>query len=431
MTESEKIMIAGCAAGAAAAAVPTVYGFLKASAAAKPIAETDFLHAENAAFVNENGIVTSLRGINLNDDIFYFCNADIDSVKGYDVFYALEKRFGSYGARQLVQKYYENFIAPSDIKFIKKLGANCVRIPLRYRYLCKKESCKDDIDFEKLDALIGKCRKAGLYVILELHSAPGYQNTDSACGSNDKSILFDSGKEGFEARNATIRFWTQVASHYKDEPAVAAYDILNRPLSRMADWESRVDTLNKFYRRICKAIRNVDERHVIITEAAGTPDTLPDAAELANIAYGFYSHFRTSFETDALVKQVNKYKSSGIPCVVCKIRAEESLAHSLSSLNDSGISWLVGDYKGSGFKSAFVFGGSAPEADLALDSYEVIGEKWSKPLATKNFTENKEMTSILKDAFKYGEVFVLPEGKTKKKSQIKVKVGAKLIVGKA
>lgn len=431
MTESEKIMIAGCAAGAAAAAVPTVYGFLKASAAAKPIAGTDFLHAENAAFVNENGIETYLRGINLNDDIFYCSKADIDSVKGYDVFYALEKRFGSYGAKQLAQKYYENFIAPSDIKFVKKLGANCVRIPLRYRYLCKKDSCKDDIDFEKLDAVIEKCRKAGLYVILELHSAPGYQNTDSACGSNDKSILFDSGKDGFEARNATIRFWTQVASHYRDEPTVAAYDLLNRPLSRIADWESRVDTLNKFYRRICKAIRTVDERHIIIMEAAGTPDSLPDATDLSNIAYGFYSHFRTSFETEALINHVKTYKSRGIPCIVCKIRAKESFSSSLISLNDSGISWLVGDYKGSGLKSAYIFGGSVPEADLMLDSYEVIGQKWSKPLATKNFTENTEMTAILKEAFRYGKVLALPERKTKKKPQIKVRVGAKLIVGKA
>lgn len=431
MTENEKIMIAGCAAGAAAATVPAVYGFIKASAAAKPIAESDFLHTENAAFVNENGIATPLRGINLNDDIFFFSKADIESPKGYDVFYSLEKRFGNYGARQLVQKYYENFISPSDIKFIKKLGANCVRIPLRYRYLCKKESCKDDIDFEKLDFLVEKCRKAGLYVIFELHSAPGFQNTDSACGSSDKSILFDSGKDGFESKNAVIRFWTQVASHYKDEPTVAAYDLLNRPLNRIADWESKVDTLNKFYRRICKAIRMIDSRHIIITEAAGTPDTLSSHTDISNIAYGFYSHFHTTFETDALINQVRIYKNSGIPCIVCKIRAEENLAESLTTLNDGGISWLIGDYKGSGLKSAFLFGGSIPEADLTLDSYEIIGQKWSKPLATKNFTENKEITAILKDAFGYGCTLVLPEGKTKKnRPQFKVKVGAKLIVGK-
>lgn len=431
MTESEKIMIAGCAAGAAAAAVPTVYGFMKASAAAKPIADSDFLHTENAAFVNENGDETSLRGVNLNDDIFYFSKADIESPKGYDVFYALEKRFGSYGARQLCQKYYENFITPSDIKLIRKLGANCVRIPLRFKYLCKKDSCKDDIDFDKLDVLVEKCRKAGIYVIFELHSAPGYQNTDSACGSGDESVLFDSGKDGFEARNSVIRFWTQVASHYKDEATVAAYDLLNRPLSRIADWESKVETLNKFYRRAIKAIRAVDERHIVITEAAGTPDSLPETTELVNVAYGFYSHFRTTFEAAALLRQVKIYKKNNIPCIVCKIRAEENLAESLTALNDSGISWLIGDYKGSGFKSAYIFGGSVPEADLTLDSYEEIGNKWSKPLATKNFTENKEMTAVLKDAFKYGSVFVLLEGKSKKsKPQIKVRVGSKLIIGK-
>lgn len=423
-------MIAGCAAGAAAAAVPTVYGFMKASAAAKPIADEDFLHAENGGFVTENGVRVSLRGINLNDDIFYFSKADIDSPKGYDVFYALESRFGSYGARQLVKKYYENFISPSDIKFIKKLGANCVRIPLRYRYLCKKENCKDDIDFDSLDILVEKCRKAGLYVIFELHSAPGFQNTDSACGSNDKSILFDSGKDGFEARNATIRFWTQVAAHYKDTPTVAAFDLLNRPLCRIADWDSMLDTLNKFYKRLYKAIRTVDERHIIIMEAAGTPDTLPLENELSNVAYGFYSHFRTTFETDALLNQVHIYKGNGIPCIVCKIRAEENLDSSLTALNDCGISWLIGDYKGSGLKSAYIFGGSVPEADLTLDSYDIIGEKWSKPLKTKNFTENKEMSAVLKNAFKYGACFVETADKPKKnRPQIKVRVGSKMIVG--
>lgn len=354
-------MIAGCAAGAAAATVPAVYGYIKAAAAAKPIAETDFLHTENAAFVNENGIETALRGINLNDDIFYYNKADVESAKGYDVFYALEKRFGSYGARQLAQKYYENFISPSDIKLIRKLGANCVRIPLRFRYLCRKDNCKDDIDFEKLDKLIEKCRKSGLYVILELHSAPGYQNTDSACGSSDESILFNPGKDGFEARNATVRFWTQVASHYKDEPTVAAYDLLNRPLSRIAEWENKLDMLSKFYRRTAKAIRLIDSRHIIITEAAGTPDTLPEKTDISNLAYGFYSHFRTSFETEALIKNVRTYKAKGIPCIVCKIRAEENLASSLTALNDGGISWLIGDYKGSGLKSAYLYGGSVPE----------------------------------------------------------------------
>ncbi len=429
MTDSEKIMVAGCTAGALAATAPAVYGYVKAKTAAKPIAESDFLHTEGAEFVDENGERVVLRGINLNDDIFQFSKPDIDSsAKGYDVFYALESRFGTYGARQLVKKHSEGFIAPSDIKFISKLGANCVRIPVRYKYICSKENCKGDIDFERLDFLIEKCRKAGLYVILELHSAPGFQNTDSACGNNDKSVLFESTKEGFEARNAVVRLWSEIAVHYKDEPTVAAYDLLNRPLNRMAYWDNKLDLLFKFYRRICNAIRNVDERHVIILESAGSHGSLPESTQLKNIAYGFYSRFHTTYEIEALVNSIRTYKNNGIACAVCKIRTEEeNLDYSLRSLSDCGASWLIGDYKGTGLKAAFVFGGNPPAADLVADSYDIINEKWSKPLSTKNYTENKKITAVLKSAFKYGDITV--KAKKKTKPQIKVKVGMKLIKG--
>lgn len=429
MTDNEKIMIAGCAAGAAAATVPAVYGFVKATAR-QPISDKDFLRAENGGFISDCGAPTVLRGINLNDDLFWYKKDDLDeSSNTADVFAALEDRFGRYGARQLAQKYNESFITASDIKKISKLGANCVRIPLRYKFLFSKENCKGDIDFEQLDYAIQKCKKAGLYVILDLHSAPGFQNTDSACGKNEESVLFSSTKEGFEARNATVRLWTQIAAHYKDEPAVAAYDLLNRPLNRIAEWEGSLDTLHKFYRRLLKAIRNVDEKHIIILEAAGTPDTLPLPEKFngENIAYGIYSHFHTTFEIQALLNGIKQFKDSGIPFIICKLRGEENLASSLEAMNDNGISWLVGDYKGSGLKSAFLYGGSVPEADLTFDSYDVIGEKWSKPLSTKNFELNKEMSTILKNAFKYGAISII---KPEKKPEFRIKLGSKLIYGK-
>lgn len=424
-------MVAGCAAGAAAATVPAVYGFVKATAR-QPIADRDFLRAENGEFISQCGTHISLRGINLNDDLFWYKKDDLESnAADYDVFAALESRFGTYGARQLVDKYYKGFITPSDIKKVAKLGANCVRIPLRYKYLLSKKNCKGDIEFDYLDKIIEKCKKAGLYVILELHSAPGFQNTDSACGKDDESVLFNSSKDGFEARNATVRLWAQIAAHYKDEPAVAAYDLLNRPLNRIANWEKNLDTLHKFYRRLLKAIRTVDEKHIIILEAAGAPHTLPDSEIFKgeNIAYGLYSHFHTRYEIDSLLSGVNELRSSGIPFIVCKLRAEDNLNSSLEALNCNGISWLTGDYKGEGLKAAFLYGGSVPEADLDADTYDEIGKKWSKPLATKNFTLNKEMASVLKKAFK-GSV-ILPEKKEKtNQPKFKAKLGFNIIYGK-
>ncbi len=430
MTDSAKILAAGCAAGAAAAAIPTVYGYVKATAP-RPITDADFLKTENGGFVSDCGEYISLRGINLNDDLFYFAKADLEpNARSYDVFAALEGRFGRYGARELVKKYNEGFLTPSDIKYLRKLGANCVRIPLRYRYLFRKESCKGDIDFDRLDFIVEKCKKAGIYVIFDLHSAPGFQNNSSSCSNGDKSILFDSSKEAFEARNSVIRIWTQVAAHYKDEPAVAAYDLLNRPLHCVADWEKKLDTLYKFYRRIYKAIRNIGDRHIVIMQAPASADTLPPENEYHadNVAYGLYSHFHTTFETDALINGVRELKGRGVPFVVSKIRSEENLEYSLTALNDSGISWLVGDYKGMGKASNYLFSGEIPAADLTYDSYEEIGNKWSKPLATKNFTENKETAKILKRAFKYGITLPsLPENKGRFK--VRVKVGFNIVKG--
>ncbi len=431
LTDNEKIMIAGCAAGAAAATVPAVYGFVKANAV-RPITDADFLRAENSGFITDCGESFSLRGINLNDDFFFYKKDDLPvPSRTADVFAALESRFGRYGARQLVKKFSEGFISPSDLKGIRKLGANCVRIPLRYRYLYSKENCKGDPDFERLDFLVEKCRKAGLYVILDLHSAPGFQNTDSACGKDEESVLFNSGKEGFEARNATIRLWTQVAAHFKDEPAVAAYDLLNRPLNRVAGWEEKLDTLHKFYRRLYKAIRSVDERHMIILEAVSSPDTLPDAQKWKgeNVAFGVYSHFHTTFETDSLVNSIRPMKQHGIPFIACKVRSEDNLEYSLQAMNDCGISWLTGDFKGTGIISDYLYLANIEAADLTADSYDIITEKWSKPLATKNFTENKDMKAILKAAFRYGECFAEFKKAPKSKLKVKVKFGAHIVKG--
>ena len=432
MTDSEKILIAGCTAGVAAAAVPTVYGYIRATAP-KPLTEEDFLRTENGGFVSQNGSHHVLRGLNLNDDLFYFTKDDLDkSAKNLDVFASLESRFGRYGARQLIKKHNEGFITPADLKYIRKLGANCVRIPLRYRYLYRKENCKGDIDFERLDFLVEKCKKLGIYVIFDLHSAPGFQNASSSCGTGDESILFNSGKDGFEARNAVIRLWTQVAVHYKDEPAVAAYDLLNRPLHFNADWDKKLDTLHKFYRRIYKAIRNVGDNHIVIMQAPFDPDTLPPENEFHadNVAYGLYSHFRTTFETDSLVSGIRSLKNRNVPFVICKIRSEENLDYSLTALNDTGASWFYGDFKGCGDTFAYIWNGNISPADLDSDSYETIGEKWSKPLATKNFTENKETSKILKRAFKYGEIRTgIPESEDKGKFRVKVKFGFNVVKG--
>lgn len=428
MNTGTKFMAAGATAGAVAAGVPVVIGLVR-NMMPKPLDENDILRTENGCFRAQNGNLIHLQGINLNDELFFFRKDGMEpDAPNYDIFEAFEERFGRYGARKLTQTFNESFISPADLKAIKKLGANCVRIPLRYRNLFKKENCKGDIDFDYLDGIVEKCRKTGLYVVFDLHSAPGFQNNGSAKGSNGTCTLFDSSKTAFEARNAVIRLWTQFAAHYKDEPAVAAFDLLNRPLNKVADWEEKTDALHKFYLRLYKAIRTVDPDRILIMQSPHSAQELPVFDKpLENIAYGLYSHFGTTFETDSLINSLKDIKARNIPVVISKLRSGENTNYSLTALCDNGISWFFGDYKGPA-SDGYLYTGNPEPADFDADNFDAITEKWTKPLATKNFDINKDIASALKAHFGCDNVYVSEE-KAEKPAKIKVKFGSNLVVG--
>ena len=63
---------------------------------------------------------------------------------------------------------------------------------------------------------------------------------------------------------------------------------------------------------------------------------------------------------------------------------------------------------------------------------KLLTEKWTKPLATKNFELNKELSSTLKSHFGCGNVYVADTESAehdKGKLRIKVKFGSNLMFG--
>lgn len=427
MTDGAKIMAAGCAAGAAAAVIPTVYGVIKTFS--RPIEERDRLSACGDGFVTAAGRQVYLRGVNLADALPELLrDGEALNAGASEIFSMLGERFGNYGARQLFERYGEGLVSDKDIKYISKLGANCVRVPLRSELLFKKVDCRGDAELERLDHIVAKCRKAGLYVIFDLHSAPGFQSNDISCGKADSCRFFEQGREGFEARNAAVRFWSRIAAHYKDEPAVAGYDLLNRPLLRVAEWEKQLDTLHKFYYRAFKAIRTGGSEQLVIMQAAHGADTLPDPAKYAgkNVAFGLYSHFHTTYETDALIKSLGARGGRSVPVIVCKIRTDGGCEYPLSALSDAGVSWLIGDFKGSG--ASCLFGGVAGGADISADGYDAIASNLADAAQTSQLTENKAFAAELKAQF--GRCYEPRQSRDEKPEKgFKIKLGLNAVVG--
>lgn len=156
--------------------------------------------------------------------------------------------------------YMRSYITEWDIQSIKALGFNHVRLPFSYRHFERDDApgVYREEGFALVDQVVNWCRKHGLWVLLDLHSAPGCQasdwNAESAFGEVQ---LWDD--EHCQARVANL--WRQIAQRYRTEPTVLAYEILNEPVTGA---DRQVPRLNAFHRRCIAAIRQVDPRHIIV-----------------------------------------------------------------------------------------------------------------------------------------------------------------------
>lgn len=395
MTVGSKIMIAGCSAGAVSAVLPAAYA-TACNYIRRPITKEDFLSVSGSGFVTAGGKEVILKGVNINDEVFDCLNYGTPIPDGNgEAFRLIEKRFGNYGARDLFFKVIESRVSDDDIRYFKKTGINCIRIPLRNYVLLKNGNAeKEDIDFSRLDKLVAKCRKAGIYIIFDLHAAPGYQNNDKSCGKENDCKLFERSRRSFGYRNDTIKIWTKLAKHYKNEPAVAAYDLLNRPLNRVVDADEKKEMLFSLYNRTLKAIREMNDNHVVIMECAGMIERLPDAEKLKgkNVAFGIYSHYHTVYEAKSVIKSVLKLKENNMPVIACKVRLYENCSHIPDMLDSEGISWLGGDYKGKSTEN-YLYAMKSSPVELTGGDYASITEALT---GNCECSKNEKLDNILK-----------------------------------
>ncbi|KAF2195249.1 glycoside hydrolase family 5 protein, partial [Zopfia rhizophila CBS 207.26] len=88
-------------------------------------------------------------------------------------------KLGQDGANKAFQKHWETYITEDDIKTIKDYGLNTIRIPVGY-WMVEETVWRDSEHFPQgglkyLDRLAGWAAKHNIYVILDLHGAPGAQ----------------------------------------------------------------------------------------------------------------------------------------------------------------------------------------------------------------------------------------------------------------
>lgn len=174
---------------------------------------------------------------------------------------------GPAAAKIFWQKYLDTYITADDIHYMKSTGMNSIRIPFNYR-LFTNENYMGDNDasrgFKYLDSIIKWCRHEQLYVILDMHCAPGGQTGDNIDDGYGYPFLF----EHDESRKQCASIWKKIAAHYRNEKIIIGYDLLNEPIAHYFDKSKLNPLLEGMYKQITDSIRQVDKNHILILGGA-------------------------------------------------------------------------------------------------------------------------------------------------------------------
>lgn len=157
--------------------------------------------------------------------------------------------------------FIDNFITLDDMKYIKSTGANTVRLPLHYKLFTKESymgSNDPELGMEILDRVIGWCKETGLYLILDMHCAPGGNAGDNIDDSYGYAWLFTSENN----KKQLCDIWMKIADHCKAEPIVLGYELLNEPIS--SNHSELYGELHPMLKRLTLAIRTVDPNHIVM-----------------------------------------------------------------------------------------------------------------------------------------------------------------------
>lgn len=181
----------------------------------------------------------------------------------------LRQRFGEAEAEALLESYQQSYLTGGDLGFLKKLGFNFLRLPIYWQELLDPSGRWKPGAFDQIDWLVEECGKRRIYVMLDLHGSPGGHSggwlTGGQTGSNElwtNPVFQEWDKE----------IWRIMARRYRDNPAVAAYDLLNEPVPP----EGSPITAADFYDMLYRTVREEDGDHIVCMEAFFNFDALGD-----------------------------------------------------------------------------------------------------------------------------------------------------------
>ena len=233
------------------------------------------LHASDGAVVDAQGAPVQLRCVNLSPWLEPEPYLIGKALRGLtrspsDLKKKLAYLVGPADAQAFWRQWEDTFVTREDFALLKEQGFNCVRLPLNYKNIVAVPSngslTLDDAGLAPVDHAVAWGAEYGMYVILDLHAAPGGQNhvsTVSDVPSDDTVAQLWQGPSASANQKMTIALWRALAARYAKAGSVGGYDLLNEPALPSGVPKQNLVAV---YLSIIAAIRAVDPDHMIILE---------------------------------------------------------------------------------------------------------------------------------------------------------------------
>jgi len=344
---------------------------------------TGLVQAHSQALYDADGNKLQLKGINAgqillqegwmspfaleplkNEDGSYVKDAD-NNIQ-YPEFTEEEFREGiksnpnlnTYDMEELMKIYWDAFFTEEDFRIIKEdLKMNTIRLPFYYLNVLNEDlSLKEEEEaFAYLDWFIEQAAKHELYVVLDLHGAPGSQNGFEHSGRKDRVAGFWTNPEYV---SATVEMWKYISKHYtEDRPElgkwIATYDILNEPTY---EWNTiTTPECWEIFDQIYDVIRANEDQHVITMEGCWEYSKLPDPADYGweNVQYEYHwynwwSKFLPNEVLYAYYDLHNIGRDYDVPTYIGEFTLFEdkaAWADALALLDQRNYSWTIWNYK--------------------------------------------------------------------------------------
>jgi endoglucanase len=227
-----------------------------------------------------------------------------------------------------------------DIALLHRAGFNAIRVPLHYSLF----DSNDAAGFKLLDRLLAWSRAEQMYVILDLHAAPGGQTGANIDDSAGYPWLYNSA----EAQQHLIAVWRRLAAHYRDEPAVLGYDLLNEPIPHFPKLAPLNGLLEPLYKRLAEEIRKVDTHHILFLGGAQWDSNFSVFGKPfdANVAYTFHKYW-TAPEESVIQPYIEFRERYDVPIWLGESgeNTDDWISQFVRTLKNNNIGWAFWPYK--------------------------------------------------------------------------------------